>query len=81
MLSEVWYTVNGEESKALEYRYTVSGQLFSANDLWTQKVTVYEYDRAGRLVGTTQGSASAIKSTVAYSYEIKYKFLKVLNYP
>ena len=41
----------GVETLACEYVYTKDGKLYSVDDKVSGKVTVYEYDRAGRFVG------------------------------
>ena len=63
-ISEIWYTVGGVETKAYEYKYTQNGQLFSVTDLPNGIVSVYEYDRKGRMIGIN------VYSTEDYNYDL-----------
>ena len=48
-VKEVWYTVNGTETKAYEYSYTAYGQLARFDDLIAGQSVVYSYDSNRRL--------------------------------
>lgn len=50
MLSEVWYTVDGVRSLALEYEYTMDGRLYRTIDHLNGKEHIYKYDSEGKLV-------------------------------
>ena len=63
-LTEIWYTVNGVRTKAVEYVYTNDGQLHSVSDLINGTVTVYKYDLVGRISGLGE------YSTDDYYYDI-----------
>ena len=58
-VSEIWYTLDGTESKVYEYKYTTGGQLYSITDIPNKTVTVYEYDYTERLVGVNEYSTEA----------------------
>ena len=69
-ISEIWYTVDGVETKAYEYAYTQKGQLYSITNCSTGVITVYRYDQIGRLVGS--GEYSSEDNRNDYTTKISY---------
>ena len=54
MVSEVWYTNNGSRYLAYRYKYRADGQLHSAENVTSGKISLYQYDLKGRLTGTVE---------------------------
>ena len=50
-VSEVWYHVGEESTKAYTYSYTAYGQLYRFDNLLTGKTLIYHYDGNQRLTG------------------------------
>ena len=67
-ISEIWYTVNGTETKAYEYKYTKNGQLNSVTDYLTDRVYVYGYDLSGRVIGYSEYSTEDYTNEVSAEY-------------
>jgi len=66
-ISEIWYTVNGSETKAYEYEYTTEGQLHSVTDVREGSVTVYTYDNDNRLAEWGEYSTEDYKNNFSSS--------------
>lgn len=72
-ITEIWYTVNGTETKAYEYKYTKKGQLTRENNQGRAETYFYMYDGCGNLI---------LKSTHDYSTKIYFSKLheKCIDY-
>ena len=70
MVSEVWYTKNGERWLAYSYAYNADGSLYSLTDEDRGVHTVYRYDNYGKLVGSYQYSEDDM--AIDFSTELKY---------
>ncbi len=84
-IKEIWYTENeGTPTLAYSYTYTAKGQLFSIEDCINGRTTVYEYDRNGRVVASseyeTESYTNIFGSSVYYDDETGFYYLNSRYY-
>ncbi len=81
LITEIWYTDNGERAKAYEYEYTADGQLYKYTDVENGKSTVYKYDSHGKLLTSAEYSIDDMHEdhTVEFAYNSDNRIDYVVN--
>lgn len=67
--SEVWYTINGTQTKAYSYEYDANGNMCKFNDHVNNRVFQYKYDDQNRMTGFIESSGNTNLASTVTTYD------------
>ena len=67
--SEVWYTINGTQTKAYSYEYDACGNMCKFNDHVNNRVFRYKYDDQNRMTGFIESSGNTNLASTVTTYD------------
>ena len=68
-ISEIWYTINGIQTKAYSYEYDASGNMCKFNDHANNRVFQYKYDDQNRMTGFIESSGNTNLASTVTTYD------------
>ena len=67
--SEVWYTIDGTQTKAYSYEYDANGNMCKFNDHVNNRVFQYKYDDQNRMTGFIESSGNTNLASTVTTYD------------
>ena len=68
-VSEVWYTINGTQTKAYSYEYDANGNMCKFNDHINNRVFRYKFDDQNRMTGFIESSGNTNLASTVTTYD------------